>query len=333
MLKEWNERGCDRHDLTWRHVHIVDLGAGHERNVGGGTEEAFGFEHLAQVVEAGRLRRTTYEHLGILEGTVGVDRRVGLSNDVVLFFVGRHVDDLVDDDAVDNLAIWALDETKLVHSGERAECTNQTNVWTFWSLDRTHTAVVTEVNVADFEAGTFAAQTTRSEGRQTTTVGEARKRVHLVHELRQLRSSEELLDCGNDWADVDQGLRRDGLDVLSGHALTNNALHTAEADAHLVLDELAHAANAAVGEVVLVVETVAGLLLDEVQHVAERCDHFATAEHILIVGWQVEQIAVEAEQLGQARHFVAQLAVELVTAHAAEVVATVFEERVTEKGT
>ena len=84
---------------------------------------------------------------------------------------------------------------------------------------------------------------------------------------------------------------------------------------------------------VLVVETVAGLLLDEVQHVAERCDHFATAEHILIVGWQVEQIAVEAEQLGQARHFVAQLAVELVTAHAAEVVATVFEERVTEKGT
>ena len=40
------------------------------------------------------------------------------------------------------------------------------------------------------------------------------------------------------------------------------------ADAHLVLDQLADRADAAVGEVVLVVEAVARLLLDEVEHVA-----------------------------------------------------------------
>ena len=62
---------------------------------------------------------------------------------------------------------------------------------------------------------------------------------------------------------------RDRLDVLGRHALADDALHAAEADAHLVLDQLADAADAAVGEVVLVVEAVARLLLDEVQHVAD----------------------------------------------------------------
>ena len=62
---------------------------------------------------------------------------------------------------------------------------------------------------------------------------------------------------------------RDGLDVLGGHALADDALHAGQADAHLVLDQLADRADAAVGEVVLVVEAVARLLLDEVEHVAD----------------------------------------------------------------
>ncbi|CAB4894970.1 unannotated protein [freshwater metagenome] len=84
---------------------------------------------------------------------------------------------------------------------------------------------------------------------------------------------------------------------------------------------------------VLVVEAVAGLLLDEVQHVAECRHDLATAQDILVVGWQVEQIAIEPEQLGQARHFIAELAVQLVTADTAEVVAAVLEERVAEERT
>ena len=99
-------------------------------------------------------------------------------------------------------------------------------------------------------------------------MGEARQRVHLVHELRQLRRPEELLDRRDDRADVDQRLRRDRLDVLGGHPLADDALHARQADAHLVLDQLADRADAPVGEVVLVVEAVAGLLLDEVEHVA-----------------------------------------------------------------
>ena len=90
-------------------------------------------------------------------------------------------------------------------------------------------------------------------------MGQARQRVDLVHELRQLDGAEELLDGGDDRADVDQRLRRDGLDVLGGHALADDPLHAGQADAHLVLDQLADRADAAVGEVVLVVEAVARL--------------------------------------------------------------------------
>ena len=115
-------------------------------------------------------------------------------------------------------------------------------------------------------------------------MGEARQRVDLVHELRQLRGAEELLDGRDDRADVHQRGGRDGLDVLGGHALAHHALHAAEADAHLVLDQLADAADAAVGEVVLVVEAVARLLLHEVEHVADGGEHLVGAQHVVVVG-------------------------------------------------
>src|SRR5690606_41591469 len=66
--------------------------------------------------------------------------------------------------------------------------------------------------------------------------------------------SEELLDRGHDRAHVDQGLRRDRLDVLRGHALADDALHARQTGADLVLDELADRADAAVAEVVDVVD-------------------------------------------------------------------------------
>ena len=51
-----------------RHVHVVDLGRRHVADVGGGAEEALRLEHLAQVVEAGRLRRAAHEH-AVVAGT------------------------------------------------------------------------------------------------------------------------------------------------------------------------------------------------------------------------------------------------------------------------
>ncbi len=115
------------------------------------------------------------------------------------------------------------------------------------------------VDVADLDAGALTRQTAGAQGRQAALVGQTRERVVLVHELRQLRRSEELLDRGDDGAHVDQGLRGDRLDVLRGHALADDALHAREAGADLVLDQLADRADATVAEVVDVVDVQADL--------------------------------------------------------------------------
>ncbi len=68
------------------------------------------------------------------------------------------------------------------------------------------------------------------------------------------RGAEELLDGGDHRADVDEGLR--GVttsEILQGHALADDALHAGEADAELVLQQLAHAAQAAVAQMVDVI--------------------------------------------------------------------------------
>ena len=122
------------------------------------------------------------------------------------------------------------------------------------------------MHVADLEAGPLTGETTRAERRQTALVGETGQRVGLVHELRQLAGAEELLDGGDDRPDVDQGLRRDRLDVLGRHALADDALHTRQTRADLVLDELADGAQTTVAEVVDVVG-----LDDDRRRRADRC--------------------------------------------------------------
>ena len=159
-------------------------------------------------------------------------------------------------------------------------------------------------------------------------MGEARQRVHLVHELGELAGAEELLDGRDDRPDVDERLRRDRLDVLGGHALPHDALHAGQADAHLVLDQLADRADAPVREVVLIVEAVARLLLGEVEQVAARGEHLAaaTARPGRDRGsrggrWSRPYSSCELRDLG------AELAVQLVATDARQVVAAASRRR------
>src|SRR5439155_1507681 len=79
----------------------------------------------------------------------------------------------------------------------------------------------------------------RAEGREAPLVRDLGERVRLVHELRELRGAEELLDHGGYRLVVDELLRHQRLDVLQAHALLDRPLHADEPDAVLVLDELA----------------------------------------------------------------------------------------------
>ena len=182
-----------------------------------------------------------------------VDRRVGLRHDVAVLLVGGQVLDVVADHTVDHLAVRRLDEAERVHPRVHRQRADQTDVRAFRGLDRAHPAVVAGVHVADLQAGALTGQTARAQRRQTALVGQTRQRVVLVHELRQLAGAEELLDRRHDGTDVDQGLRRDRLDVLSGHPLAHDALHAGQADPDLVLDQLADGAQTTVAEVVDVV--------------------------------------------------------------------------------
>ena len=170
---------------------------------------------------------------------------------------------------------------------------DEADVRTFRRLDRAHAAVVREVHVADLEAGPLPRQAARAERAEAAAVGQTGQRVDLVHELAQLAGAEELLDRGHDRPDVDEGLRRDRLHVLRGHALLDDALHAGQADAHLVLDQLTDRTDAAVGEVVLVVEAVARRAVGEVQQVAGRGEHLAATQHRLVRIGGVDEVAEE----------------------------------------
>ena len=149
----------------------------------------------------------------------------------------------------------ALDEAVLVDARVARERRDEADVRTFRRLDRADAAVVRRVNVADFESGALAGETARSEGRQTPLVRDLGERVRLVHELRELRRAEELLDRRDDRLGVDQVVRHRRVDVLvDRHLLLDGALHAHEADAELVLEQLADRAHAAVAEVVDVVD-------------------------------------------------------------------------------
>src|SRR5262249_61867913 len=123
------------------------------------------------------------------------------------------------------------------------------------------------VNVSNLEAGALTRQTTRTERGETPLVRQSGQWIRLVHELRQLRGTEELLDRGDHRTDVDQRLRRDRLDVLGRHALAHDALHTAEADAQLVLDELADGADPTIAEMVDVVGEIARVAVVQLHEV------------------------------------------------------------------
>ena len=143
------------------------------------------------------------------------------------------------------------------------------------------------VHVAHLEAGALARKTARPERREAPLVGDLRQRVGLVHELRQLRGAEELAHRGRRRLGVDQVLRHDGVDLDRRHALLDRALHAQQADAVLVLHELADRAHPAIAEIVDVVDLAAAVA--QVDQRADDGDDVLLAEHAhRVLGVEVE---------------------------------------------
>ena len=113
-------------------------------------------------------------------------------------------------------------------------------------------------------------------------MGDFRQRVGLIHELRQLRGAEEFAHGGGRRLGVDQVLRHDRVDVDRGHALLDGALHAQQAEAILIFHQFADRADAAVAEMVDVVDFATA-----VAQVHQRLDHgenIVAAQHAHGVG-------------------------------------------------
>src|SRR5262249_9674559 len=93
-----------------------------------------------------------------------------------------------------------------------------------------------------------------TERRETPLMRDLGQWVRLVHELRELARAEKFFQRRRHRLVVDELLRHQRLDVLEAHLFLDRTLHAHEADAEMVLDELADRAHAPVAEMVDVID-------------------------------------------------------------------------------
>ena len=190
---------------------------------------------------------------------------------LVVAFAGADDPDVVHDAAVLDLAVRRLDETEIVDPRVAGQGRDQPDVRALGSLDGTDSPVMGRVHVSHLESGTFPGQPSGTQSRQAALVRYLRERVGLVHELGELTAAEELLDRRHHGLGVDQVVRHGrGHLLVDGHLFLDRPLHAHQADAELVLQQLADAAHAAVAQMVNVVQVAEALL--EPEHVAQHLD-------------------------------------------------------------
>ena len=319
VLEERDHGRGHRPDLLGRDVHQVDLVGRHG--------DVLARERPAQdeaVVLAEQL-------------ALGVERRGRLRDRALLLLARVQVHDLVGHLALVDDPVRRRDEAVLGDRRVARERADEADVRALRRLDRAHAAVVGRVHVAHLDRRALAGEAAGAEGAQAAAVGEAGQRVRLVHELAELRGAEELLQRGDHRADVDDRLRRDRVRVLGREALADDALHAVEADPERLLDQLADRAQAAVAEVLVLVEAVGdglaragerlgrvvgvgGLLLGHAERARERHELLDEGDDV-VVG---EDPRVEVDVEAQPR-------VELVAADAREVVALGVEEELVQE--
>ncbi len=290
MLQERDERCCDRSDLSGRYIHKLHLGGGNDREVG---------------VQTGL-------HAVIDELAVILHRSITLGYHLALLDLGSQVDNLVVVEihhAILHLAVRCLDKAQIIDLGIDTERRDKTDVRALRGLDRTQTAVVCIVNVTHLEARTLSRQTAGAKGRHTALVGDLGQRIRLVHELRQGVGAEERVDDTRYGLGIDEIDGSEHLVVTHIHALADGARHTGQTHTELIVELLAYSAHAAVAQVVDIVHI--GLRVDQLDQILDDSDDILLREHLHL------------HRGGQA-----ELLVDTVAAHLAEVIALLGEEQI-----
>jgi len=190
------------------------------------------------------------------------------------------------------------------------------------------------MNVADFEAGALAGQAARTQRRNTALVGDFRQRIVLIHELRQLRGAEELLDCSRHRLGVDQLLRAEIVGFGHRQTIAHRALDPDQADAEHVLGHFADRTHAPVTQVIDIVDRAATVadLAQHVQHIEDVGAFAVVLDQCLgrlVVAVAEEPVVVEHTR--PQNFLVADPAIELHPANGRQVVAVEGKEQVVEQ--
>src|SRR5574344_1127661 len=95
-------------------------------------------------------RRDTF----ILEPAIIGQRLIGLRDDDVILFICRQVTNIIRNLMVllIHLAVRRLHEAELVHAGIVRERADQTDIRTFWGLNRAHAAIMRVMDIANLKA-------------------------------------------------------------------------------------------------------------------------------------------------------------------------------------
>ena len=209
--------------------------------------------------------------------------------------------------------IRSLDETEFVDLPVRRETADQADVRAFRRLDGANSTIVAVMDIAHVETGALAAQAAWTERGKRSLVRQLRQRVGLVHELRQLRTAEELAHRRDDRADVDEIDGGHLVGVTHAHALAHHALQPQQADAQVVLDQLAHRLDTAVAQMVNVVAAKDAVVHEN--HVLDDFDNVVRAHGPLV------------RQLSNGNVCPVEAAVQLVAPDLAQVVAALRKEQ------
>src|SRR5437764_3654574 len=190
------------------------------------------------------------------EMTLRVHGRVRLSDEEIFFTIAGQIIDLIGDATFLHLAVRRFDESEFVDPRKRAHRADETDVRTFRRLDRANPSIMRRMDVAHFESRAIARETARPEGREPALVRQLRERIRLVHELRELRATEEIADDRAERFRVDQLLRRHAVDVdvEQRHALFDEALGARQTDAALVREKFADGPDTPAAEMIDIVQ-------------------------------------------------------------------------------
>jgi len=135
------------------------------------------------------------------------------------------------------------------------------------------------MNIADFKSRAFTGQASWTQSRQTSLMGNLRKRIGLIHELRQLAGIEEFIDHRRNRFGIDQVVRHHGLDVLKTHFFLDGSFHTHQTDAVLVFNQFAYRTHPAVSQVINIVHTAIADAVFQVDQIFHCGQDVFVAQH------------------------------------------------------